>query len=136
MAVITKTAVLARNDMVDALLAYMGDAAALIVYEGNTGGVPATADTALTDQTALVTFALPTPSGTVADDVFTAGVIADAVCAHTGTAAFFRMYKTDGTTVVWQGTVGTADADMVLNSVSLVSGATVSITALTYTLPA
>lgn len=140
MAVDTKTAALPRNDMVDALCAYIDTGAAagtLSIYESNTGGVPATADTALTDQTVLVVIPLhATPSFTVATNVMTADTIADAVASHTGTASFFRVYQNDGTTVAWQGTVGTADADLILNSVAIVSGATVSITALTYTLPA
>jgi len=133
MAVATKTCALPRNDMVDALLAYLGAQGKLIIYEDV---VPATADTALDGaNTVLATFTMASPSGTVTTNVLTITPPADVLCTHTGTATFFRVYKNDGTTKVWQGTVGTADADLVLNSAALANGATVSITALTYTLP-
>lgn len=131
MAVATRTAALPRNDMVDALVAYAGANAKITLYDGS---VPADADTALAGQTPLVTLTIP--SFTVAGVVATAAAIASALAIATGTATFFRVYKTDGTTVVWQGTVGLADADCVLNDTDLVEGAGVTITALTYTLGA
>src|SRR5690348_17029787 len=59
----------------------------------------------------------------------------DTNAAATGTAGYFRGYKSDGTTCVIQGTVGTSSADMILNTTSIVATGTVSITAYTINLP-
>jgi len=56
----------------------------------------------------------------------------DSSADATGTAAFFRVTKSDGT-VLWQGTCGTAAADMILNSVAISAGAAVQVSSLTYT---
>jgi hypothetical protein len=98
------------------------------------GTKPATADTAITDQVLLVTFTIPVSSGnSITNGVITFGAISDATAVADGTAAFFRVVASNGTTVVCDGTIGTADADLVLNSVVITNGANVSITAFTYT---
>ena len=43
--------------------------------------------------------------------------------------------KSDGTTVLWDGSVGTATSNVIVATVSFVSGATLSISSLTMTLP-
>jgi hypothetical protein len=60
-------------------------------------------------------------------------ITADSSANATGTATWFRVLKSDGTTVVYDGSVGTATANLILNTVSIVTGASVSITALTLT---
>lgn len=47
-----------------------------------------------------------------------------------GTAGFFRILASDGTTCHFQGSCGVANADMILNTVTIGAGTTVSITAL------
>jgi hypothetical protein len=136
MAVATKTAVLCRNAMLNALYTYAGDAGKLVIYKTDRA-IPASVDTALDGghEVALATFTLnATAFGAASVGVLTAGTIADVVAAASGTAAFFRVWKANGTTAIWQGTVDTASADLILNSVAIVSGATISISALTYTL--
>jgi hypothetical protein len=104
----------------------------LHIYDGTQ---PTTADTAITTQTKLAELrfnatAFPAASAGVATaNAITADTSADA----TGTASWFRALKSDGTTVVFDGSVGTSSADLVLNSVSISSGAQVSVTAFTYT---
>lgn len=71
-------------------------------------------------------------TGTAARATFAA--ITSGTAAATGTAAFFRA-ETSGGTVLAQGTVGTSAADLVLNSVAITSGSTVSITSATIDLP-
>jgi hypothetical protein len=51
----------------------------------------------------------------------------DTSANNSGTAVFYRWYKADGTTVRAQGTVGTSDADLILNNVVIVAGAPVSV---------
>ncbi len=104
----------------------------LRIYDGTQ---PTTADTAITTQTKLAELrfnatAFPAASAGVATaNAITADTSADA----TGTASWFRALKSDGTTVVFDGSVGTSSADLVLNSVAISSGAQVSVTSFTYT---
>jgi hypothetical protein len=55
--------------------------------------------------------------------------------AAAGTAGYFRLFKTDGTTCQMQGTVTTTGGggDMVLDNTSIASGQTVNVTSFTIT---
>lgn len=103
-----------------------------------TGTQPATAETALSGNTLLATLTLnATAFGAAALGVITANAItADTNAAATGTATWFRLFKSDGTTVVFDGTVGTATANLIMNSAAIQAGAAVSAASLTYTEPA
>lgn len=83
----------------------------------------------------LATIPLSDPSFTRSADVLTmAGVPkSDTSADATGTAAVARIKDGGGTTIVNNLTVGTSGTDIVLNSVSIVAGQTVSITAGTIT---
>ena len=59
----------------------------------------------------------------------------DSSANATGTATYFRILTQSGGTVIGQGTVGTSDADLVLNTTSITSGSTVSITSATLLVP-
>ncbi len=126
----------ALNALVDRIDAGAG-AGTLVIYSGT---VPADADTALSGNTVLatLTFSDPAfgnaadaaPGGTATANAITSDTSADA----TGTATFFRVFDSDAL-IVFQGTVGTSGADINLNTVSIVSGATVAVTSLTISLP-
>lgn len=127
----------ACNAIVDLLDAGAG-APTIKVYGGGSGQ-PANANTAVTDQTLLVTFTLDgtaaygsASSGAAALDVSPA-ITATAVA--TGTAAWFRAADSAGN-VVFDGSVGTSSADLVFNTVSIVSGNTCELTGHTVTVPA
>jgi hypothetical protein len=64
-------------------------------------------------------------------------ITSDTNAAATGTAGYFRAYPNVPTTTnaVIQGDCGTSAADMILNTTSIVAGATVSCTSWTVTLP-
>lgn len=63
-------------------------------------------------------------------------IASDTSANDTGTATHFRILTQDAGTVICQGTVGTGSGyDLLLNTVSVTSGSTVSITAATITLP-
>lgn len=115
-----------------------GTAAVINIYDGT---VPADADTAITTQNLLAQLPMSaTAFGAAADAnpnaTITADTITDDSSANaTGTASFFRVLTQDAGTVICQGTVGTASADLVLNTVSITSGSTVSITSFVITLP-
>ena len=63
----------------------------------------------------------------------TANAISAGTVATTGTATWFRALKSDGTTAVFDGSVGTSAADLILSSVSLTAGGQVSVSSFTYT---
>jgi hypothetical protein len=92
------------------------------------------ANTALGAQVLLaeLTFNATAFGGAVAG-VSTANAIVSATAVATGTAVWFRALKSDGTTVIFDGSVGTATSNLILNSVAIQSGATVSVSAFTYT---
>lgn len=121
-----------RNATVDAITTAAGASALLRIYNGTP---PANVGTALSGNTLLAeltcnsTFAPSASSGVLTLNSITSDSSADA----TGTASFFRIYKSDGTTAVLQGTVGTSGADLNLNTTSIVSGAQVAVTSFTIT---
>lgn len=104
----------------------------LRIYDGTQ---PATADTAVTTQTKLAELRWnATAFGAASNGVATANAItSDASADATGTATWFRALKSDGTTVVFDGSVGTSGCDLNLNSAAITSGSAVSVTAFTYT---
>ena len=124
----SNTAVSAAADAVCPLL----NNGYLRIYSGTQ---PATADTAISTQTLLAELRFgSTAFGASSNGVATANAItSDTSADNTGTAAWFRALKSDGTTAVLDGSVGTSSADLVLNSVSISAGAAVSITSFTYT---
>ena len=75
-----------------------------------------------------------TAFGAAVNGVATANSITnDSSADNSGTATFFRALESDGSTVVFQGTVGTSGAELNLNTTSIVQQGTVSVTSLTYT---
>jgi hypothetical protein len=103
----------------------------LRIYDG---AQPATADTAVGAQVLLVTLRFgATAFAASVNGTATANAITSGTAAATSTASWFRLLKSDGTTVVCDGSVGTSSADLVLNTVSIVSGSTVSASAFTIT---
>src|ERR1035437_6391141 len=88
------------------------------------------AGTVLASPTCAVTAMTGSPSGGVA----TFAAIGSVAAVASGTASWFRVYKSDHTTPVFDGSVGTATSNVVLNSVAISSGATVSISTLSYTI--
>jgi hypothetical protein len=136
--IITNVAAIAAcNAIVDLLDA--GSPPGFIKIYDNTDAVPADADAGLGSNVLLVTLTLnSTAFGAAADGTGKATATANAVTNGTavadGTAAFFRATNAAGTAVI-QGTCGTSSADLVLNSVAITTGATVSVTAWTFSVP-
>ncbi len=62
------------------------------------------------------------------------GGLSDTSADATGTAAWFRAYDSDDTAIL-DGSVGTSDADMIIDNTSINSGQTVSISSWTITMP-
>jgi hypothetical protein len=77
--------------------------------------------------------AFPTAVASGGTVTATANAISNATASATGTAGYFALIKSDTTTVVGTGTVGTSGADLNFNSLSISSGATVSCSSFTIT---
>jgi hypothetical protein len=131
MALTQKLSNAAANAQADAV-ARLLDNGYLRIYSG---GQPTDADTAIGAQVLLAelrfnaTSAPAAVAGVLTFNAFTADSSADA----TGTATWFRALKSDGSTVVYDGSVGISGANMNLNSVAIQSGAAVSISSGTFT---
>jgi hypothetical protein len=117
-----------RNNMLAQITSRAGASAKLRIYSGTQPATGGTATTLLSENICNATFA-PAPSA----GVLTLNAIASGTAASTGTATWFRIVQSDGSTHVLDGTVGTSGADLNLNTTSIVSGATVSITSFTIT---
>lgn len=100
-----------------------------------TGSPPATLETA-DSGTLLATLTLSAtafPTATTITSPFRGAeatansITSDTSADATGTAGYFRATNNAGTNVI-QGTAGTSSADLILNTTSIVSGATVAIT--------
>lgn len=115
-----------------------GTAAVINIYDST---VPADADTALGAQVLLAQLTCSATAFTSVADAAPgaiatfASITADSSANATGTASFFRILTQNAGTTIAQGTVGTATSDLILNTVSITSGSTVSITSATITLP-
>lgn len=98
------------------------------------GAVPTRADDSIGAAVLLAELTMgATAFGAASNGVLTANAITGANAGNTGTASFFRIWDSAGTTCCIQGTVGTSASDLNLNSVAISSGAAVSVTALTHT---
>jgi len=111
----------------------VGGAGTIKIYDGT---IPTDADTALGAQVLLATLTFSaTAFGAAANGVATANAItSDASADATSTATWARVASGGGVNQM-DLTVGTATSDLIFNTVSFVTGATVSITSLTYTQP-
>lgn len=114
-----------------------GTAAVINIYDGS---APADADASEANTLLAQLTCSATAFTSVADD--TPGAIAtfdtisdDSSANATGTATHFRILTQNAGTATDQGTVGTSSADLILNTTSITSGSTVSITAATILLP-
>lgn len=115
----------------DALVTALGTNS---VIEIRTGSKPATPETAASGTLlASVTIASWTAATPAAGQVTGSNPAAVTISAS-GTAAHFRA-KTSGGTAVLDGTVGTSAADLILDSVTLVSGGSLDLGAPVITIP-
>lgn len=69
------------------------------------------------------------------DGVATARALATGVAQVTGTATWFRALESDGTSVVFDGSVGPRGADLLVSDPVIQRDAEVSVTRLTYSHP-
>lgn len=115
------------NAMLNQITTAAGSNAIITIYNGTRPATGGTATTALCALTCNATFA---PAATGA--VLTLNAISSGTASATGTATWARL-TTSGATFVMDMDVGTSGSDINLNTTSIVSGATVSITSATIT---
>lgn len=104
----------------------------LKIYDGTQA---ATADTSIGAQVLLATPRCnSTAFGSASSGVATANAFtSDTDAAATGTATWFRVLKSDNSTVIMDGSIGTSGADINLATVSIAQHATVTISSFTFT---
>lgn len=112
-----------RNAMLDAIETAVGSSAVLKLYD-LTATAPADCAAAITG-TVLATLSLPLDwmAGASGGSKALTGTWSDAAADGTGTADFFRLFASDGTTCHAQGTVslGGGGGDMTLATTSIVA---------------
>lgn len=114
-----------RHAQNEGLITYAGSNTTFCLYSGVP---PANADTAITTQVLLVALPISGVFGTDVNGTLTLGAVTQTNAAATGTATFFRIFKSDNS-VVMDGSVGLSSADLILNTVDITAGQSVDITA-------
>lgn len=118
-----------RDAMMDAITTQAGNAALLRIYDGSRPATGGTATTLLAELTCGTPFAAAAVNG-----VLTLGAITqDSSANATGTATWFRIVKSDGTTHVMDGNVGTSGSDLNLTTTSIVATQPVSVSSFVIT---
>lgn len=113
-----------RHAQNQGLIAYAATGTLFSLYAGTQ---PVNANTAITTQTKLVSLVIPGVFGSDVNGTLTLGAVTDGIAIASGNATFFRITQSDGTTVIMDGSVGTSGADLILDTVTIVTGQTVSI---------
>lgn len=126
----------------DATVKAAVDAAAALINSGflniYSGAQPALNGSITGTRLAHLTFGNPAFGASVASSgtvTATANAITSDSSAVGGAAGYFALLKSDNSTVVCTGSVGTSGADLNLNSTTISGGATVSCSSFTITEP-
>jgi hypothetical protein len=114
-----------RHAQNEALITYAGNDAIINIYQGS---APANANTGITTQTLLVSCVLSGAFGTDTNGTLTLGTVNTGVAVATGVANFFRVFKSDNTSVVMDGSVGVTGADLNLDITAINITQSVNIT--------
>jgi hypothetical protein len=120
-----------RQNQANQLITDVGSAARLKIYSSPRPANPQAAATG----TLLADLTFAGAFGTSTNGVITLGTInPDTSADASGTAAWFRVFKSDNTTAVIDGSAGTSGTDLVLTSAATTAGAQVSVTSGTITM--
>lgn len=120
-----------RNQRLDAIETAVGTSAVLKI---RTGAAPSSCGGADTG-TVLATLQLPSDwlAAAASGAKSKSGTWQDTSADNSGTAAHFRIYKSNGTTCMLQGTVSSSSGDMVIQNTSVNAGQQVTVTSFTLT---
>lgn len=131
MAIQLSTAV--RNARLDSIESTIGVSAVLKIFDGTMPANVATADAG----TVLVTATLPSDwlAAAASGAKALSGTWEDTSADATGTADYFRIYASDGTTCHMQGTCSASGGggDMILDNTSLAAGQSFTVTSFSLT---
>ena len=124
-----------RHSQLDEITTVVDSAAGaglLRIYDGTRA---TDADTALGAQNLLaeLTFSDPSFPAASGGDLTASAITDESSAPATGTATWFRVVNSDATTTVMDGDVGTSGSDLNLNSVSITTGGTVSVSSFVIT---
>lgn len=123
-----------RNGVLDAIETTIGTSPKVRIYAGS---VPADTSAGIGGATLLVEFSLASDwmgNATAGAKTFS-GVPLSETAVATGVASFYRIYKSDGSTCMEQGTVASSGGDMDIDNTSISGGQTVRITSWKKTAP-
>ena len=127
-----KLSIASRNLALNAALDVLNTTGTIKGYDGTQ---PTDADTAIGAQVLLYTNTFGAPAWAAASAASkAANAITAANAVATGTTTWYRMLT--GATAVWDGSAGTASANLIFNSVAISSGANVAITSFTASMAA
>ena len=118
-----------RNARMDAINTAAGASALLRIYNGTRPATGGTATTLLAELTCGATFASASSSGVLTLNSITQ----DSSANNAGTASWFRVVKSDGTTQVIDGNVGTSGSDLNLTTTTIAALQPVSVTSFVIT---
>lgn len=120
------------NAAINAITALL-NSGSVKIYNGTQ---PTDANTAITNQVLLVSCSFgATAFAPAAGGVATANAITSGTAVASGTGTWFRCYESNGTTGVYDGSVGTSGCDLNITSTTISSGGTVGISSFVLTLP-
>jgi len=120
-----------RNNQLDEVTVRAGASALLRIYDGSRPATGGAATNLLAELVCNATFAPAAAAGVLTLNA----IAADASANATGTATWFRIVQSGGATHVMDGSVTATGGggDMQLNSTSITTGGTVSITSFVIT---
>lgn len=123
-----------RRSMLDDITTRAGASALLRFYSGSRPATGGTVTTLLAELPCSATFA-PAASGAVNGSpvTLTLNAITTANAVATGTATWFRIVQSNGTTFVLDGDVNTSGSDLNMSSTAFVSGQPVAVTSFVIT---
>ena len=124
-----------RNAMLDAITTAAGNGCILRIYDNTSPGRPASPATAVTTQVVLAELTCGTPfAGSASAGVLTlSSITQDSSANNSGTATWFRIFKSDGTTAVADGNIALSGSDLNMSPLSITSGQPVQVTSVTLT---
>ena len=123
----------AANAAADAIAA-LADAGKLEIFSGTQPANANTAPAGGNHLLATLTMAATAFPGGATGGVLTADTITSGTAIYSATATWFRLYESNGTTAICDGSCGTSNANLIMNSVAIVTGATVAVSAFTLTI--
>lgn len=134
MALNPKLSIASRNLALNAALDVLNSG----FFDFYDGTQPTDADTAVGAQVKLArcTFGATAFAAAAAASKAANAITQDSAADATGTVAWYRLWKSDGTTSVWDGSCGTSGANVNFNSTAIQINAAVSVTSFTATMAA